>query len=154
MRKQPVKHEKHEKMAITAFIITLAISIIAFYYIYQQNVQFGRTVEGVQDYACSVYLRENPKAATCPVFVAVETEMIDCCCRTQGGFGLQVQALAPESDRTGIMAQRSCIAKCASTTIGGAADECAEDKESCVQKYKDSFFAFGQCDIYKIPMPG
>lgn len=74
MRSKPMKHQKHERIAITAFIITLAISIMAFYYVYQQNVHFGRTVEGVRNYACAVYLRDHPQEKTCPDFSVIQSE--------------------------------------------------------------------------------
>jgi hypothetical protein len=66
MRRKPIKHQKHEKLAITAFIVTLAIAILAFYYAYQQNVQYGKTVAGVMSYACLQYLQANPSATSCP----------------------------------------------------------------------------------------
>ncbi len=74
MRSKPIKHEKHERLAITAFIITLAISILAFYYVWNQNVQIGRTIEGVRDYACTVYLRDNPTETSCPEFTVVQQQ--------------------------------------------------------------------------------
>jgi len=72
MRARLVNHEKHEKIAIAAFIITIAVSVLAFYYVYQQNVAYGRSVEGVMAYACTQYLKENPGETSCPKFTIVQ----------------------------------------------------------------------------------
>jgi len=42
------KHKQHEKMAIFAFLITVLIAAAAFYYLWQVQVQYGRTIEGTQ----------------------------------------------------------------------------------------------------------
>ena len=56
-------------MAITAFIITLAISIIAFYYVYQQNVSVGKAAQDALAFACVQYLNANPEEKSCPAMV-------------------------------------------------------------------------------------
>ena len=46
MRREPV--DKHQKMAIAGFIITLVVAIIAFYYVWQMGVNYGKTIEGAR----------------------------------------------------------------------------------------------------------
>lgn len=48
MRSKPMNHERHEKMAVFAFLVTLIITAGAFYYVWQVNTQYGKTVEGVR----------------------------------------------------------------------------------------------------------
>ena len=84
MRSKPINHRKHESMAITAFIITLAISIIAFYYVYQQNTSYGKTILGLQSYVASSYCREQKLSqAECAVALAnaqiVQVVRRECC---------------------------------------------------------------------------
>jgi hypothetical protein len=75
MRSKPIKHEKHERMAMTAFIITLAVAMLALFYAYQQGRTYGQTVYGLQSYACAVYLRENPEETTCPQVTIHQEEL-------------------------------------------------------------------------------
>ncbi len=78
MRSKPINHEKHEKMAITAFIITLAVSILAFYYVYHQSVQYGKSVEGVLDFAKAQWAREHPGEPFPAQATVAQTDVIYC----------------------------------------------------------------------------
>ncbi|MEM3154760.1 MAG: hypothetical protein QW165_04320 [Candidatus Woesearchaeota archaeon] len=48
MRSKSVSHERHEKLAVFAFLLTLVIAAGAFYYVWKVNVEYGKTVEGVR----------------------------------------------------------------------------------------------------------
>jgi len=80
-----MKHQKHERMAVAAFIITLAIAIIAFYYVYQQGRTQGQTIAGLRAYYCT---SEKLSEEECADITFVQPESITCCCETQGGFAL------------------------------------------------------------------
>ena len=80
MRGKPVKYEK---IATAAFIIAIALALVAFYYIYKE-VQYGRSLEGLQRYACVQYLKENPGETECPEFKLVQPVKQACCCDTGG----------------------------------------------------------------------
>ncbi len=56
--KKRENHERHEKLALMAFLITIIIAGGAFYYIWQLQTQYGRTVEGAAQYAQAQAYRE------------------------------------------------------------------------------------------------
>jgi len=57
MRSKPVNHEKHEKMAVFAFLLTLVIAAGSLYYVWQVNVQYGKTIEGTRALGEIMYKR-------------------------------------------------------------------------------------------------
>ena len=77
------KSVKHEKLAVAGFVIAIILAMAAFYFIYQ-NVQYGRSLEGLQRYACVKYLQENPGETVCPQFTLVQPQNVACCCDTGG----------------------------------------------------------------------
>lgn len=104
--------QKHTKTAYVAFIITLAIAILALYYAWTTTPGYGKTIAGLQNYACVQWLKENPGQTTCPQFTAIETQKEFCCCynpestsRFQGKMEVYVDV--------GQDPQASCAAKCA-----------------------------------------
>ncbi len=54
-----VNHEKHEKIAVFAFLITLLIAAGAFYYIWQVQARFGLTVEGARSLGEIMWKRQQ-----------------------------------------------------------------------------------------------
>jgi hypothetical protein len=51
MRRKSINHGKHEGIAVIAFIITLFLAFGAFYYAWQVNIQYGKSVAGTQSLA-------------------------------------------------------------------------------------------------------
>ncbi len=127
------KHQKHETAALMAFIITVIIAGAAFYYVYQQNISYGLTIEGLRSYACAQYMRENPEEKDCPAFIAVQITETSCCCETKGGFGLDTRAKV-SVDAT-------------------EAEETMACQERCSEHGAKRFVGLGQCG-FKMPMPG
>mgnify|MGYP007044044725 CR=1 FL=1 len=70
MKKTQPDH--HERLAIAGFIISIILASAAFYYIYQVQVNYGRTIEGLRDYACVQWQKENCQKGEgncpCPTF--------------------------------------------------------------------------------------
>lgn len=79
-KSKSVKHTKHSKLAYAGFILALAISFLALYYIWTNTAGFGKSIQGLQNYACVQYLKENPGQKVCPSFTAIETAKDFCCC--------------------------------------------------------------------------
>lgn len=80
--------DHHERLAIAGFIISILLASAAFYYIYQVQINYGRTIEGLRDYACVQWQRENcadnePNCA-CPSFTLQIPEKKLCCCDLPG----------------------------------------------------------------------
>lgn len=106
MKKHPT--HKQEKLAIFAFAVTLILAISAFYYIYNQQVQYGKTVEGLQKYFEAQWRREHPGEPV-PIVTFEQPETVGCCCQLPSGgrfskFGIQevLPKSADESIRVSI----------------------------------------------------
>jgi hypothetical protein len=102
---------KHSKLAYAGFIIALAISFIALYYIWTHTAGFGKSIQGLQNYACVQYLKENPGEKTCPSFTAIETQKDFCCCynpNSQSKFGGKMEIYVAIGDN----AELSCSLEC------------------------------------------
>ncbi|MBI4145939.1 hypothetical protein HY489_01225 [Candidatus Woesearchaeota archaeon] len=86
MKKEKKDHVKHEKIAIAAFVITLILAGGAFYFVWKVNLGFGRTIEGLRDYACIQYQKENcpGEQCPCPDFTLYIPEKKQCCCDLPG----------------------------------------------------------------------
>ena len=108
------KSVKHEKLAIAGFIVAIILAMAAFYFIYQ-NVQYGRSLEGLQRYACVKYLQENPGETTCPQFTLIQPQSAACCCDTGGTsryHKYQIYAqVAKDAEEPEIV--QACTKKCA-----------------------------------------
>ncbi len=111
------KSIKHEKLAIAGFVIALILAMVAFYYIYQ-NVQYGRSLEGLQRYACVQYLQQNPGESTCPEFVLIQPQNVACCCDTGGTSRFHIYQVYAQvgKDASDTEITQACSAKC---TEGG-----------------------------------
>ena len=59
MRGKPMNHQRHERLAVFAFLLTLVIASGAFYYVWQVNAQYGRTVEGVRSLGEIMWKRQQ-----------------------------------------------------------------------------------------------
>ncbi len=59
-----MNHKRHERLAVFAFLLTLVIAASAFYYVYQVNVQYGKTVAGVQALGEIMWKRQQMKQMT------------------------------------------------------------------------------------------
>lgn len=59
MRSKPISHQRHERMAVFAFLLALVIATGAFYYVWQANVQYGKTVEGVRSLGEIMWKRQQ-----------------------------------------------------------------------------------------------
>ena len=131
MRRKSVS-QKQYKSVVFAFVVTLLISMGAFYFIYQQNVTYGKSVQGLQKYACAQYMRETG-ASSCPSFTVIQATYELCCCETKGGFGLDVRA------QVGVDA-----------TEASRAQACTQ---ACGEYGAKQFIDFGRCG-FKLPQPG
>lgn len=57
-----VNHQKHEKLAVFAFLLTLVIAAGAFYYIWQVQTKYGLTIAGTQALAQIQWTRQQLEA--------------------------------------------------------------------------------------------
>jgi len=114
MRSKPVSHFKHEKLAMYGFLIALIIAVGAFYYIWQSTVEYGRSIAGLESFACAQYQRENP-GEPCPDFVLIQPELKVCCCETLSGTGrfgkYAVEAPVPK-DADEYTYEQTCMKAC------------------------------------------
>ncbi|MBW2969832.1 hypothetical protein KY309_03655 [Candidatus Woesearchaeota archaeon] len=107
------KSVKHEKLATLAFVLAILIAVVAFYFVWQ-NIQYGRSLEGLQKYACVKYLQEHPGETVCPDFTLVQPQQIACCCDTGGTSRFhkyQAYASVPKTADDFAKAQ-ACTEKC------------------------------------------
>ena len=132
MRRKSMNHRKHEQVALVAFMLTVILATGALYYVWQQNISYGLTVEGLRAYACAQYMYENPRAKECPDFIAVQITETPCCCETKGGFGLDTRAKV-SVDATEAEQTMACQERC--------------------EEHGTTFVTLGRCG-FKLPMPG
>lgn len=87
--KQKPKHDIHnERLAIAGFIIAVLFALGVFYYIYQVQQTYGKSIEGLRSYSCLQWQKENcPKGeenCPCPSFTLQIPEKRQCCCDLPG----------------------------------------------------------------------
>ena len=108
--KSKTKHQKHEKLAMFAFLVTLLIAIGALYYMWQMSAQYGKSIQGLEAYAKVQWERDNP-GVPYPGMVIRQTTTEPCCCETKGGRPLETYVTTGTSD-TEEQRQGACLKLC------------------------------------------
>lgn len=88
MRSESMSHGRHERMAVFAFLLTLVIAAAAFYYVYQVNVQYGKTVAGVQALGEIMWKRQQMKLMTTQEHPAIVQDF-----QAKGGCCIYLESL-------------------------------------------------------------
>ena len=126
-------HGRHEKLAVFAFLFTLLLAIGAFYYIWQNQSPYGKTLEGLQLYWEAEWKRTHP-GEPLPVVVFEQPEKVPCCCKTKGGFANDIWAVVPKGSSEEVQ-----LAECIGT---------------CEEKFHAQGMGLGRCGKYGLSYPG